>query len=376
MCLDCLSTPEEQAQKTRNNEIDKMIVIDRKVDEKIVKLLLLGSGESGKSTFIKQLKIIKGSGFDEKDRTEAVSVIRSNLLQATKSILAAMAILYIDFESPDAESASKRVIQVLNEDNENAADQIIDVDKLIVSADKLADVSAAIVTLWKDEGFKQCFSRSKEYQLIDSAKYYLDKAAQICNPSFLPDNQDILRSRKMTTNINEYMFDIKKVQLKVIDVGGQRKERRKWISCFDNVTSIIFLASLSDYDLKLQENATTNRMKESIDLFATILQYPWFKKKSIILFLNKTDLFEEKIHQSNIADYFPDFKGAARDPEAGKSFIRALYEEKKPPPHEGPDATHIFPHFTCATDTDNITKVFKDVQEIILRSYLNEFNLV
>jgi hypothetical protein len=93
----------------------------------------------------------------------------------------------------DAESASKRVIQVLNEDNENAADQIIDVDKLIVSADKLADVSAAIVTLWKDEGFKQCFSRSKEYQLIDSAKYYLDKAAQICNPSFLPDNQDILR---------------------------------------------------------------------------------------------------------------------------------------------------------------------------------------
>jgi hypothetical protein len=42
MCLDCLSTPEEQAQKIRNNEIDKMIVTDRKVDEKIVKLLLLG----------------------------------------------------------------------------------------------------------------------------------------------------------------------------------------------------------------------------------------------------------------------------------------------------------------------------------------------
>ena len=58
------------------------------------------------------------------------------------------------------------------------------------------------------------------------------------------------------------------------------------------------------------------RMRESLDLFATILQYPWFKKKSIILFLNKTDLFEEKIRFSNISDYFPDYKGEPRDAEA------------------------------------------------------------
>ena len=50
-------------------------------------------------------------------------------------------------------------------------------------------------------------------------------------------------------------------------------------------------------------------MRESLDLFATILQYPWFKKKSIILFLNKTDLFEEKILYSDIVDYFPEYKG-------------------------------------------------------------------
>lgn len=349
-----------------------MIVTDRKTDEKIVKLLLLGSGESGKSTFIKQLKIIKGSGFEEHLRGEFVLVIRSNLLQACRSILSAMAVLYIEFESPEADAEAKKIITLLNEEAAN----VTAVDAIRISPGQLASVSNSIVTLWKDEGFRQCFRRSKEYQLIDSAKYYLDKAGQICDPGFKPTDQDILRSRKMTTNINEYMFDIKRVQLKVIDVGGQRKERRKWISCFDNVTSIIFLASLSDYDLKLMENETTNRMKESLDLFATILQYPWFKKKSIILFLNKTDLFDEKIHFSNIADYFPEFKGEPRDAEAAKAFIKGLYEEKKPPPHEGPDATHIFPHFTCATDTDNITKVFKDVQEIILRSYLNEFNLV
>ena len=63
-------------------------------------MCLTGSGESGKSTFIKQLKIIKGSGFEEHLRGEFVLVIRSNLLQACRSILSAMAVLYIEFESP------------------------------------------------------------------------------------------------------------------------------------------------------------------------------------------------------------------------------------------------------------------------------------
>ena len=55
------------------------------------------------------------------------------------------------------------------------------------------------------------------------------------------------------------------------------------------------------------------RMSESVELFATILEYPWFKKKSIILFLNKTDLFDEKILQSNLKDYFPEYQGPERD---------------------------------------------------------------
>ena len=89
----------------------------------------------------------------------------------------------------EAESESKRVIQLLNEE----AGDTVAVDEIRISPGKLEAVSNSIVTLWKDEGFRQCFRRSKEYQLIDSAKYYLDKAAQICDPSFHPTDQDILR---------------------------------------------------------------------------------------------------------------------------------------------------------------------------------------
>lgn len=40
----------------------------------------------------------------------------------------------------------------------------------------------------------------------------------------------------------------------MVDVGGQKSERRKWIHCFQDVTSILFLVSLSGYDQCLIED--------------------------------------------------------------------------------------------------------------------------
>lgn len=117
---------------------------------------------------------------------------------------------------------------------------------------------------------------------------------------------------------------------RMVDVGGQRSERRKWIHCFENVTSIIFLVALSEYDQILFESENEvcifnilasinlvinniinlqNRMEESKALFKTIITYPWFQHSSVILFLNKKDLLEEKIMYSHLVDYFPDFEG-------------------------------------------------------------------
>ena len=50
-------------------------------------------------------------------------------------------------------------------------------------------------------------------------------------------------------------------------------------------------------------------MEESKALFRTIITYPWFQNSSIILFLNKKDLLEEKIMFSHLVEYFPEFDG-------------------------------------------------------------------
>jgi hypothetical protein len=150
----------------------------------------------------------------------------------------------------------------------------------------------------------------------------------------------------------------------MIDVGGQRSERRKWIHCFDCVTAVIFCVALSEYDQYLREvsetlvagrppfasashrsqDITQNRMKESLLLFDEICNSPWFKKVPFIIFLNKvciasfawvhlcgslsvlwlkrslylfllhfdlsqTDLFEEKIKRVPLKVCFQEYNG-------------------------------------------------------------------
>ena len=155
----------------------------------------------------------------------------------------------------------------------------------------------------------ECYDRRQEYGLADSAKYYLCDLDRIAAHDYLPSTQDIISVRVPTTGIIEYPFEFENLRIRMVDVAGQRSERRKWIHYFENVTSIIFIVALSEYDQILFESENENRMEESKALFRTIITYSWFQHSSIILFLNKKDIFEEKICYSHLVDYFPEYDG-------------------------------------------------------------------
>ena len=112
-----------------------------------------------------------------------------------------------------------------------------------------------------------------------------------------------------STGIDEAEFEFDDLEFKMLDVGGQRSERRKWIHCFDCVTAVLFCASLNEYDQVLREDDSQNRMKESILLFDEICNSPWFRETAFILFLNKTDLFREKVTRVPLSICFPNYKG-------------------------------------------------------------------
>ena len=98
------------------------------------------------------------------------------------------------------------------------------------------------------------------------------------DPQFLPESQDILQVRIKTTGIIEYTFkNAENREFIMVDVGGQRSERKKWIHCFEDVLMIMFLTAISEYDQMLEENILVNRLEESLNLFETILTYHWFR---------------------------------------------------------------------------------------------------
>ena len=92
-------------------------------------------------------------------------------------------------------------------------------------------------------------------------------------------------------------------------------------------------------------------MVESKALFKTIAESKWFFHSSIILFLNKTDLLEEKIQYSHLVDHFPDFQGPQYDATAAKQFIEDLFigQLRHPKADRPSKADEVYPFYTCAT---------------------------
>ncbi|KAM6227755.1 guanine nucleotide-binding protein subunit alpha-14 [Spheniscus humboldti] len=350
----CLSAEKKESQRI-SAEIERQLRRDKRDARRELKLLLLGTGESGKSTFIKQMRIIHGSGYTEDDRKSFTKLVYQNIFTAMQAMIRAMDTLKIQYTSKENEESA----QIIKE---------VEVDKVRVLERKQVE---AIKKLWEDSGIQECYDRRREYQLSDSAKYYLTDLDRIAMPSFVPTQQDILRVRVPTTGIIEYPFDLENIIFRMVDVGGQRSERRKWIHCFESVTSIIFLVALSEYDQVLTECDNENRMEESKALFKTIITYPWFLNSSVILFLNKKDLLEEKIMYSHLISYFPEYTGPKQDVKAARDFILKLYQDQNPDKEKV-----IYSHFTCATDTENIRFVFAAVKDTILQLNLREFNLV
>ncbi|XP_068562837.1 guanine nucleotide-binding protein subunit alpha-14-like [Cebidichthys violaceus] len=345
---------EDRERRRVHKEIERQLRRDKDKSYRELKLLLLGTGESGKSTFIKQMRIIHGAGYSEADRKGFARLVFQNIITAIQALIDAMKTLRIDY---------------IDDQNISHAQKLSQVEATQVSTLE-AWQADGIRRVWSDHGVQRCYDRRREFQLSDSAKYYLDDMDRITGLLYIPTLQDVLRVRVPTTGIIEYPFDLSQVIFRMVDVGGQRSERKKWIHCFENVTSIIFLAALSEYDQVLYESENDNRLRESLALFKTILSYPWFQESSIILFLNKTDLLEEKITRSHLATYFPAFTGPRCDARSAEKFILQMYVER----HRGHPKS-LYKHYTCATDTKNIQVVFQAVENTVFKENIDKFNL-
>ncbi|XP_061564841.1 guanine nucleotide-binding protein subunit alpha-13-like [Cololabis saira] len=364
VCLPvCLLNNGEVEQLRKSREIDRCLSREKTYVKRLVKILLLGAGESGKSTFLKQMRIIHGQDFDQHAREDFRATIYSNVIKGVRVLVDAREKLHIPWGDPNNQQHGDGLMAFDTRSAKMASGQL----EMSVFLRYLPSIKA----LWVDSGIQNAYDRRREFQLGESVKYFLDNLDKLSEPDYLPSQQDILLARKPTKGIHEYDFEIKNVPFKMVDVGGQRSERRRWFECFDSVTSILFLVSSSEYDQVLMEDRQTNRLRESLNIFETIVNNRVFVNVSIILFLNKTDLLEEKVKSVPVKDYFSDYTGPEHSLPDIQAFMVECFRAKRRDTTQKP----LYHHFTTAINTENIRLVFRDVKDTILHDNLKQLML-
>jgi guanine nucleotide-binding protein subunit alpha len=197
----------------------------------------------------------------------------------------------------------------------------------------------------------------------DSAPYFLRNLDRIAEKDYCPTEQDVLHLRVKTSGVYAINFAMGPLNIRMIDVGGQRSQRGKWLPCFEEVTTLIFCVAISCYDQNLEEDPRQNQMRESLLLFESLVTSAWFVRSSIVLFLNKVDIFKVKLLHTPLKDYFPEYNGGTDMTTAAKFILDQFNNVNR-------QNLDLYPHLTQATDTANIRVVFAAVQATLIQSAL------
>jgi len=189
----CMSSnADESEQKKRSQMIDKKLEEDSRRLRRECKILLLGSGESGKSTIVKQMKIIHQNGYTVDELALYRLTIYKNLIDCAKALIGAMRQFGIEPTTPANVEYSDYLMeyQVVSDPHTPLSTQ----------------VGVAVISLWQDPSIKTLMERQSEFYLMDSAPYFFEEANRISAPEYIPIEADVLRARTKTTGIYETRF--------------------------------------------------------------------------------------------------------------------------------------------------------------------------
>jgi len=252
-------------------------------------------------------------------------------------------------------------------------DKVNDLIDPIISATQLTtDIGSKIEKIWKRKEIKDLYKEyENQLQVPSCSPFYWENAKRIANDNFVPDKEDVIRAKFKTVGIFDLKIRVENINYIFVDVGGQRSERRKWIHQFHNVNAIIYLTAIDEYDGKtLEEAKGIDRLNESLNLFEKLSGIKWFADIPFILFLNKSDLFREKIERKPLSVRFNDYDDYVKseafksDYDASISYLSQLFRNY----FRGKTNLYVFD--TCAIDGEIIRKVFTSLRHSILERRL------
>ncbi|KAJ7676607.1 guanine nucleotide binding protein, alpha subunit [Mycena polygramma] len=203
------------------------------------------------------------------------------------------------------------------------------------------------------EDMRRLWAHPTIHALLESKGIRLQEAAGlrldlVISPKYIPTDDHILRARLKTLGVSEHPGGVVR-EFRIFDVGGQRVQRPKWIPYFDDMSCIIFLAPISAFDQKLDEEPGINRLADSFELWKRIASNKLLQKTSLILFLNKVDILRAKLKSGiQFTDYVASYGRRPNDFDSASRYMekkfRGILKDVSPLPRM------FYCHLTNAID--------------------------
>jgi len=359
-----------------------------------IRILVLGISGSGKSTFAKQMKILHTEGFNEIERRSYCGILRNNIIFGVRELCDTI----IDKEL-EVHSKNRKKVRYFRESD------IFELD--LCNETVLAKVKA----LWEDSYVQDIWKKSKNFQVqVSQMDYLMEHIDRYVSLEFTPSDEDILRCRQRTSGSHTTRLVIDRHIWELVDVGGQLPERVKWVKLIKSgIHCIIYFASLDEYNMESSEDKEKTKMEISIDVFRAICNEEDSTNICTILFLNKSDLLEEKLSSktgvANFHEKFPNFKAYLKSGyveslnpkdkndleliKKWKSFkkneknikintaaLRYIEEQFRGVIVSEVKRKELVVKHTCAIDTNHINIVFSSIKEKVFLTRMNASGIV
>ncbi|GLB39277.1 putative G protein alpha subunit [Lyophyllum shimeji] len=407
---------EEEEAKRVSDSIDRSLGAEREQRKRgpRVKILLLGQAESGKSTILKNFQLHFSPKAFESEAEIWRPIIHLNLVRSINFIVNFLQSAPRDFSShqPLYNSLSgelrrlciglaplREVEASLTRGISGASSSPINTDAPAYNPAKASEVAVRASTgwkglllgrkqaeggssvgkaddanrrilaacaedmtrLWKDPVVKKAL-RSREISLQDQPGFFLEDIDRITRADYIPSPDDILRARVTTIGPEEHYINVERgsdtsKSWLIYDVGGSRSQRAAWAQYFDDVNIIIFLAPLSGFNQVLAEDATVNRLSDSLKLWRMICSNKLLASVELILFLNKLDILNAKLEAGiQFSNYVKAYAGKPNDTKSVAKWDAEGCRVRREPRGRSPD---IYPP---SVDDESVLCVLQLIQ--------------
>ncbi|KAG6915631.1 hypothetical protein DXG01_010670 [Tephrocybe rancida] len=305
----------------------------------------VGAVGSGKSTIVKQMKI-HHCGYSPQELLEHRCVIYQNLLEAAQAV-----VYRLDHGHATAEHrALADTVLAYRVEGLNEFDQ---------------DITKAIHKLWIGMPKLRIFI-GIEPRLVESASYFFDEILRIGAPGYQPTDADILHarsknSRPLETTVKMDLCIDAQLSSRVRMLEVSPPQPRELAQHFVGISIIVLCVDLSGYDDVQLCKGSQNQLKESLQLFQSLVDFRWKKPVAVVLLFNKIDLLNRKLPRVPLEQFFPGYTGGAKVGEAVRYIMQWFIQTKRP-------KLTIYSHVSQGTQTDNVEFVSTTINQIMLQN--------